>query len=148
MSHKDRYLFFFLYAFCLSVRWGKSKLLCCPKYYVLYLPLHDWSEVLLLSSDDRQIYVSFSHYSVALCILNSHHGQWAMSSTLRPSNDSQSSSWLKTHQCFWTLQAAKRPFLSSHQKAWKQGDRSLYQSRQTAKKIRSLKHYTQFFSPK
>lgn len=121
---------------------GTSKPLCCleTKYYVLYLPLHDWSEVLLLCSDDRQIHVSFSHSSVALRILYSHHGQWAMSSTLRPSNDSQSSSWLKTHQCFCTPQAAMRPFLSSHQKAWKQGDRSLRQPRHRAKKIK--KPYT------
>lgn len=148
---KTDILAFFGYTFCLSACYGgTSKPLCCleTKYYVLYLPLHDWSKVLLLSSGDRQIHVSFSHYSVALCNLYSHHGQWAMSSTLRPSNDSQSSSWLKTHQCFCTPQAAKRPFLSSQQKAWKQGDRSLRQSRQTAKKITSLTHYTQRFSPK
>lgn len=90
----------------------------------------DWSEILLLRSDDRQIHISFSHSSAALCIFYSHQGPWAKAQQWGPVMTPSFVPWLKPHRVLLHSAGSHEAFPSSHQEAWEPADRSTRQPRQ------------------
>lgn len=92
----------------------------------------DWSEILLLRSDDRQIHISSSHSSTALCIFYSHQGPWAKAQHWGPVMTPSFVPWLKPHRVLLHSAGSHEAFPSSHQEAWEPADRSTRQPRHSS----------------